>query len=104
MRILFAGDEHPYSEYALKETIKLAMNTWADVTLLGVSQATNPAEDAHVGKALRGYRDTFLNSWSRSYLILQYIRRIFTAPTIEERISISLRAFPTWASSAGFVA
>ena len=37
MRILFAGDEYPYSEYALKETIKLAMNTWADVTLLGVS-------------------------------------------------------------------
>lgn len=65
MRILFAGDEHPYSEYALKETIKLAMNTWADVTLLGVSQATNPAADAPVGKALRGYRDTFLNSWSR---------------------------------------
>ncbi|MHB8205157.1 MAG: universal stress protein [Desulfomonilaceae bacterium] len=65
MRILFAGDEHPYSEYALKETIKLAMNTWADVTLLGVGQATNLAEDTPVGRALRGYRDTFLNSWSR---------------------------------------
>ncbi len=65
MRILFAGDEHPYSEYALKETVKLAMNTWADVTLLGISQATNPVEDTQVGKALRGYRDTFLNSWSR---------------------------------------
>ena len=36
MRILFAGDEHGYSEYAIRETAKLAMNTWADVTLLGV--------------------------------------------------------------------
>ncbi len=35
MRILFAGDEYPNSEYALKETIKLAMNTWADMTLAG---------------------------------------------------------------------
>jgi nucleotide-binding universal stress UspA family protein len=65
MRILFAGDEHPYSEYALKETVKLAMNTWADVTLLGVTQTSNQAADAPVGKALRQYRDTFLNSWSR---------------------------------------
>ena len=41
MRILFAGDEHPYSEYALKETIKLAKNTWADVTLLGIQGAVS---------------------------------------------------------------
>ena len=74
MRILFAGDEHPYSEYALKETIKLAMNTWADVTLLGVSHGavgTDSTKGAHptgetlISKALRKYRDEFLNSWSR---------------------------------------
>ena len=74
MRILFAGDEYPYSEYALKETIKLAMNTWADVTLLGVShgaagrdssKAPDSATETLISKALRQYRDTFLNSWSR---------------------------------------
>ncbi|MCX5872604.1 MAG: universal stress protein [Deltaproteobacteria bacterium] len=66
MRILFAGDEHPYSEYALKETIKLAMNTWADVTLLGVSQALpgSALVNMPASKALRHYRETFLNSWS----------------------------------------
>ncbi|MGC8603370.1 MAG: universal stress protein, partial [Desulfomonilaceae bacterium] len=64
MRILFAGDEHPYSEYALNETIKLAMNTWADVTLLGVTQTSHP-DDTSLGNALRRYRETFLNSWSR---------------------------------------
>jgi nucleotide-binding universal stress UspA family protein len=72
MRILFAGDEQPYSEYALKESAKLAMNTWADVTLLGLN-ALSSAKDrgqpsAHpaelpVSKALRRYRETFLSSW-----------------------------------------
>ncbi len=72
MRILFAGDEHDYSEYAIKETAKLAMNTWADVTLLGVHaiqstkdsvKATIWPIDLPVSVALRGYRDLFLNSW-----------------------------------------
>ena len=39
MKILFAGDEQPYSAFALKEVIRLALNTWADVTLLAVSPA-----------------------------------------------------------------
>ncbi len=46
MKILFAGDEHPYSAYALNEVIRLATNTWADVTLLAVAAAEpgpNPA-------------------------------------------------------------
>ncbi len=74
MRILFAGDEHPYSEYALKETIKLAANTWADVTLLGIhpmasskdsgKSATWPAQ-LPVGNSIRRYRDVFLNSWEK---------------------------------------
>ncbi len=74
MRILFAGDEHPYSEYALKETIKLAMNTWADVTLAGICAApvakdksgeTSLPGDLPVGAALRRYREMFLNSWAK---------------------------------------
>jgi hypothetical protein len=73
MRILFAGDEHPYSEYALRQTVKLAMNTWADVTLLGVQSASAgkgdggsmpwPA-DLPISTALRHYREVFLGSWN----------------------------------------
>jgi len=74
MRILFAGDEHQYSEYALKETIRLAKNTWADVNLLGIHAVSSgkgsgrkaiwPA-DLVVSKALRRYREMFLNSWDK---------------------------------------
>lgn len=73
MRILFAGDEHPYSEYALRQTIKLAMNTWADVTLLGVCSSLSVKgnrtsmpwpTDLPVSAAMRRYRETFLGSWS----------------------------------------
>jgi nucleotide-binding universal stress UspA family protein len=63
MKILFAGDEHPYSAYALNEVIRLATNTWADVTLLAVSPAeaaAKVAEDHTLAQALHGYRDAFL--------------------------------------------
>lgn len=65
MRILFAGDEHPYSFFALRELIRLAMNTWADVTLLGAQAASaspGPVAPA-LNLALNRYRETFLNSW-----------------------------------------
>lgn len=65
MRILFAGDEQPYSAYALKEAARLAMNTWADVNLLGVQSgggAAQPAAPA-LNLALNSYREAFLNSW-----------------------------------------
>lgn len=74
MRILFAGDEHRYSEHALKETAKLAMNTWADVTLLGLHPASAlkdsgkaavwPSE-LSTGKAMKRYRELFLSSWEK---------------------------------------
>lgn len=65
MRILFAGDENPYSAFALKELIRLAMNTWADVTLLGVQteRATPGPVNQALNLALNRYRETFLNSW-----------------------------------------
>jgi nucleotide-binding universal stress UspA family protein len=75
MRILFAGDEHPYSAFALKETINLARNTWADVTLLGIQSPSYANDSAHAGvwpanlpvsKALRGYRETFLEGWDKA--------------------------------------
>jgi len=69
MKILFAGDEQHYSEFALNEVIRLAMNTWADITLLGsqpavpTRSATNagPAlPDQPLSLALNRYRETFL--------------------------------------------
>ncbi len=65
MKILFAADEHPYSAFALKELIRLAMNTWADVIFLGVQRAgvsPGPVAPA-LNLALTRYRETFLNSF-----------------------------------------
>ncbi len=65
MKILFAGDEHPYSAYAYNEVVRLATNTWADVTLLAVSPAeatAKPVEDQPLAQALHRYRENFLNS------------------------------------------
>lgn len=65
MKILFAADEQPYSAFALQELAKLAMNTLADVTILGVqdaSPASGPVSPA-LNLALQKYRDSFLNSW-----------------------------------------
>ena len=42
MRILVALDQHSYSNSAVREAAKLAMNTWADVTLLGICPKTAP--------------------------------------------------------------
>jgi nucleotide-binding universal stress UspA family protein len=65
MRVLFAGDEQPYSAYALNEAARLAMNTWADMTLLGIQPsgaAPAPVAPA-LNLALTRYRESFLNSW-----------------------------------------
>ena len=64
MKILFAGDEHPYSAYALKEVVRLAMNTWSDVTMLAVApgDAGAPRPDLPPIQALKGYRDEFLKT------------------------------------------
>jgi len=64
MKIMFAGDEHPYSAFALKEVTRLAMNTWADVTMLAVAagEAAAPQPNLPLIQALRGYRDLFLKS------------------------------------------
>ena len=69
MKILLAGDEYPYSEYAVKEAIKLARNTWADVTLLGVDAGSSAKRldtpvDLKVAKVFQGFRDLFLGSWA----------------------------------------
>ncbi len=71
MRILVALDQHPYSNHAVREAAKLAMNTWADVTLLGVCPKIAKSQQSKerfaqgviehpVTKALRNYRKDFL--------------------------------------------
>jgi nucleotide-binding universal stress UspA family protein len=71
MRILVALDQHSYSLRALKEAGRLAMNTWADVTLLGVGPQTpsrvrqslkSPNRHPLV-QALRQYRESFLSQF-----------------------------------------
>jgi nucleotide-binding universal stress UspA family protein len=61
MQILFAADEQPYSAYALTEVTRLALNTWADVTILGVS-ATPPEPEQPLLLALHRYREAFLQN------------------------------------------
>lgn len=66
MKILFAADEQPYSAYALSEVTRLALNTWADVTIVGVAAAP-PREleaepDQPLLAALHRYREVFLQA------------------------------------------
>jgi nucleotide-binding universal stress UspA family protein len=73
MRILLAVDQHPYSAHAVNDVAKLAGNTWADVTLLGVGlkateigRSTNHAEIKHpLAKKLRDYRRNFLDHFEK---------------------------------------
>ena len=68
MRILVAVDQHPYSAHVVKDVAKLAGNTWADVTLLGVGakatdigRSSNRAGIKHpLTEKLRNYRRNFL--------------------------------------------
>jgi nucleotide-binding universal stress UspA family protein len=73
MRILVAVDQHPYSGHAVNDVAKLAGNTWADVTLLGVGpkateigRSTDRAEIKHpLAKKLRNYRRNFLDHFEK---------------------------------------
>ena len=69
MRILCAVDENSYSEFAIKETARLAANTWANVTILGTSPEPIPATKGggarrtSVFKVLHNYRELFLTQF-----------------------------------------
>ena len=60
MRILFAADENPYSAKALSQVARLGENTWADITLLGISNRSKNADDMVKAyhKQLLGYFDS----------------------------------------------
>ena len=72
MRILCAVDENSYSEFAIKETARLAVNTWANVTIMGISPQPIPASkgaaprSAKMFKALHNYRELFLTRFQES--------------------------------------
>jgi len=73
MRILVAVDQNPYSAYAVRQVAGLAMNTWADITLLGLHpKKRTPAErtasnsgrrniDPALCEVMHTYRDSFLS-------------------------------------------
>jgi len=73
MRILVAVDQNPYSAHAVHQVAGLAMNTWGDVTLLGLQSKKRTGADAaasdsgrlkidsSLAKAMHTYRDAFLS-------------------------------------------
>jgi nucleotide-binding universal stress UspA family protein len=73
MRILVAVDQHPYSAHVVKDVAKLAGNTWADVTLLGVGSKAmdigRSSKDAGIKhpltEKLKKYRRTFLDHFEK---------------------------------------
>jgi nucleotide-binding universal stress UspA family protein len=73
MRILVAVDQHPYSANVVKDVAKLAGNTWADVTLLGVGpkatdirRSSNGAKRIHpLTEKLENYRRNFLGYFEK---------------------------------------
>jgi nucleotide-binding universal stress UspA family protein len=65
MRILVALDRHTYSAGIVNDVAKLAANTWADVTLLGVQTSGGPIslEDS-LTQALLQYKKVFLSHFA----------------------------------------
>ena len=87
MRILVAVDQNPYSTHAVRQVAGLAMNTWADITLLGLQPQKKTADaasasisdrrkiDPSLPKIMREYRETFLSRFEEAtspYTQLKY--------------------------------
>ncbi len=95
MRILVAVDRHPYSAHTVRQVVRLAANTWADVTLLGLqskmaskergSGAASPEWhlDDPLPRALSDYRESFLDHFKEGDC--PYIQREFGYELIELR-------------------
>ncbi|MCB2182050.1 MAG: universal stress protein [Desulfobulbaceae bacterium] len=65
MRIVIALDTHSYSEAIVSEAAKLAANTWADITMLGVQPSSSgDMPDTDLEKRLRQYRKSFLSRFN----------------------------------------
>ena len=74
MKILAGLDATSQSTFVVKEVARLAGNTWADVTLLGIDAGSSPGvepfsaahrtDETHpLIRALRGYREEFLSQF-----------------------------------------
>jgi nucleotide-binding universal stress UspA family protein len=73
MRILVAVDQNPYSANALHRVAGLAMNTWADITILGLQPKKRTGADPSASisgarqidpsfsRTMQAYRDAFLS-------------------------------------------
>lgn len=60
MRILVALDTNPYSHFVANEVGKMAVNTWSDITLLGIQdpkESFNKIEDSPLAKNLLDFRE-----------------------------------------------
>lgn len=60
MRILVAVDTNPYSSYVVNEVGKMAINTWSDITLLGIldpKKSTGKVEESDLAKSLLDFRE-----------------------------------------------
>lgn len=68
MKILYAADNHSYSENALPQLARLGENTWADITLLGLCAQSNGMEETiHIyRKKLLSYCDPELSPYIES--------------------------------------
>ncbi len=68
MRILFAADDHSYSENALPQVTRLGENTWADMTLLGISNHSTNISDilADYQEKLLGYCNPKLSPYLKA--------------------------------------
>ncbi len=67
MRILVAVDSNPYSSYVVHEVGKLAVNTWSDITLLGVipPDTKKTVEDSEIASTLLDYREIITSYYPR---------------------------------------
>jgi nucleotide-binding universal stress UspA family protein len=73
MRILAAVDQHPYSAQVVKDVARLAENTWADVTLVGIGlKATDIGRPSNrtgikhpLVEKLKNYRRNFLEQFEK---------------------------------------
>ncbi len=65
MKMLVPVDTNPYSAVAARKAAKLAINTWADVTILGIQtagSAANNMPDAALSSAMSAYCKAFLSN------------------------------------------
>ena len=105
MNILVAVDQNRYSTHTVHQVARLAANTWANVTLLGVQPKGNKKDitsvalssewDLHapLPRAVRGYRESFLGHFKKEDC--PYIEREFGYELIEVRKGISIKHSPS---------